>query len=431
MTMKLLKLRSLAKEAPELCFNNVIHIIDEELLEVAFHRLKNNKARGTDGISKNRYSKNLKANIADLKLRICNNAYKPQLAKQILIPKENGKTRPIAISCLEDKIVQMALAMVLDALYEPIFIDSSTGFRPKRGCHTALHKAYHLLRTDNRPYVVDCDIKSFFDSMDHNRLIEFVQQRVSDPNFTRLLKRLLKMGVFMTNGESQLNKVGSPQGSIVSPILANIYLHYVIDTWFRNEFKKYNQQMVRYADDTIFCFKDRDAAVLFLKVLKERLKENHLELNDDKTSIVSLKKDAGQTLDFLGFTIYWGKTRVGKKLLKTKTSATKVRKAILEFKLWIKANRNRYKLKALWEMTAEKLNGHYAYYGTTLNNKLGLYYFVCMRLLHKWLNRRSQKTSFSWKAFQNRLKLCPLPKPWGCNCIRLDQFVLDFVAIDF
>lgn len=430
MTMKLLRLKSLSREAPDLCFNNIQHIIDGELLEAAFHRLDERKAAGLDGVSKVMYAKNLQANLFDLRERIHRHAYKPLLAKQVLIPKANGKLRPIAISSVEDKIVQMAVAMILDALFEPLFRDVSTGFRPKRGCHDAIHKVYHLLKGNYRPYVVDCDIKSFFDSMNHEKLMSFVEQRVSDKNFTRLIRRLLKMGVFTQDGEERVNQLGSPQGSVVSPILANIYLHYVIDTWFRDSYKKYGQQMVRYADDTVFCFKDAEAAQMFLQSLKVRLKENHLELNEDKTRIVEFKKERSNTFDFLGFTMYWGRTKERIQLLKTKTSAKKLRTAILEFKLWIKANRNRYKLKELWKMAAEKLNGHYAFYGTTTNNKLGFYYFTCIQLLHKWLNRRSQKKSFSWTSFQKRLRQFPLPKPWGGKLVQLNQLVLDFAFVD-
>lgn len=425
-TDRMVKLKWLAREAPELVFKNVFHLLKVELLEVAFHRLDERKAVGLDGVSKQRYARNLQANLLDLEGRVQRGAYKPLLAKQVLIPKANGKTRPIAISALEDKVVQMAVAMILDALYEPLFKDVSTGFRPKRGCHEAIHKVYHLLRRNYRPYVVDCDIKSFFDSMDHDRLMEFVGKRISDHRLLRLLRRLISMGVMTQEGEVKANEVGSPQGSVVSPILANIYLHYVIDTWFEETHKRYDQRMVRYADDTVFCFKDPQAAETFLEALRTRLKENHLELNEDKTKIVELRKEGPNTFDFLGFTFYWGRTKERIKLLKAKTSAKKLRHALLEFKLWIKGCRNRYRLKALWRMAAEKLNGHYAYYGTTVNNKLGFYYFTCMQLLHKWLNRRSQKKSFSWPAFQERLRQFPLPKPWGCHLVDLNQEVLDY-----
>lgn len=424
-TPKLMRLKLLAKEAPDMCFNNVQHILDEKLLETAFHRLDERKAVGLDGISKARYARNLKGNLMDLKDRIRRHAYKPLLAKQVLIPKANGKTRPIAISSLEDKIVQMAIAMILDALYEPLFLDVSTGFRPRRGCQNAIYKVYHLLKGNYRPYVVDCDIKSFFDSMDHEKLMGFVEKRVSDKHFLRLIRRLLKMGVITVEGEEVWSQKGSPQGSVVSPILANIYLHYVVDKWFWETHKRYDQQMVRYADDTVFCFKDQQAAEAFLEGLKNRLKENHLELNEDKTRIVEFGKDKGNAFDFLGFTMYWGITKE-KTRLKVKTSAVKLRKAISEFKLWIKAARNRYKLKDLWRMASDKINGHYAYYGNTVNNKLGFYYLVCTQLLHKWLNRRSQKKSFSWTAFNIRLKRFPLPKPWGCKQRNLDQLVFDF-----
>ena len=425
MTPRLMRLRLLAREAPELCFKTVHHLLKVELLEAAFHRLDERKAVGLDGVSKDRYARNLAANLLDLEDRIQRGAYKPTLARQVLIPKANGKTRPIAISAFEDKVVQMAVAMIMDSLYEPLFKDVSTGFRPRRGCQDAIGKVYHLLKRNYRPYVVDCDIKAFFDSMNHDKLMEFVGKRISDQRFLRLIRRLLRMGVMTQEGEES-NRVGSPQGSVVSPILANIYLHYVIDTWFEETHKKYDQQMVRYADDTVFCFRDTQAAHTFLESLKVRLRENHLELNEDKTKIVEFRKEGPNRFNFLGFTFYWGNTQQRTKLLKTKTEAGKLRKAILEFKLWIRTCRNRYPLKDLWKMAAEKLNGHYAYYGTTVNNKLGFYYFTCMKLLQKWLNRRSQKKSMGWTAFQERLRLFPLPKPWGCKLVQLNQGVLDY-----
>lgn len=425
MTLRLMRLKLLAREAPELCFKTVHHLLKVELLEVAFHRLDEKKAVGLDGITKGRYARHLKDNLLDLEGRIQRGAYRPLPAKQVMIPKADGRMRPIAISALEDKIVQRAVAMVLEALYEPLFYEISTGFRPKRGAPDAIHKVYRLLKRNNRPYVVDCDIKSFFDSMNHDQLIEFVGKRISDERFLRLIRRMLRMGVMTQDGNVEANEVGSPQGSVVSPILANIYLHYVIDTWFEETHNTYEQRMVRYADDTVFCFKDQQAAEFFLQSLKLRLKENHLELNEDKTRIVDFRKEEPNRFDFLGFTFYWGKTKEKFKILKAKTSAKKLRSAISSFKTWIKGCRNRYRLKVLWIKAAEKINGHYAYYGTTVNNKLGFYFYTCVQLLFKWLNRRSQKKSFSWIAFQQRLRTFPLPKPWGCRLLDLNQEMLD------
>jgi len=422
----MLKLRLLAQEAPSLVFKNIFHLLKTELLEAAFHRLDERKAVGIDGVSKEGYARELKANLKDLESRVQRGAYKPKAAKQLLIPKANGKMRSIAISALEDKIVQMAVAMILDTIYEPLFKDVSTGFRSKRGCRQAIQKIYHLLKRNYRPYVVDCDIQSFFDSIDHERLIEFLGHRISDHRMIRLIRRLLKTGVMTVEGQVNINSIGSPQGSVVSPLLANIYLHYVIDTWFEENKSNYDQQMVRYADDVVFCFKNAQAARSFLAALRERLEANHLKLNEEKTKIVKFQKDQAQSFDFLGFTFYWGKTRDKLRLLKAKTSAKKLRGAIAEFKLWIKTSRNRYRLKELWKQAAEKINGHYAYYGTTVNNKLGFYYFTCMKLLHKWLNRRSQKKSFSWPAFQQRLRDFPLPKPWGCRLLQLNQEVFHY-----
>lgn len=426
MTMKLMRLKHLAKDAPEMCFNNVQCIITAEFLEIAFHRLDARKAVGVDGVSKALYARNLKGNLADLETRIRRKSYKPLPARQVLIPKANGKTRAIAVSALEDKVVQMAVAMILEAVFEPLFCEASTGFRLKRGSHGAFNKVYQLLRGNHRPYVVDCDIKSFFDVVNHERLMEFVGKRVSDKHFTFLLKRLLKAGTMTTAGEKVINEVGTPQGSVVSPILANIYLHYVIDKWFEETQKTYSQQMVRYADDVVFCFHDRQAAEALLRTLKERLKENHLELNEDKTKIVEFQKDGGQTFDFMGFTYYWGRSKEKLKLLKAKTSAGSLRRAIAEFKLWIKTERHRYGLKALWKKAEERMKGHYAYFGVTMNNKLWFFYHICLQLLYKWLNRRSQRKSFCWKSFRERLRRFPLPKPWGCDLVNIRQYVFDF-----
>lgn len=400
--------------------------MDKELLRLAFHRLDEKKAVGIDGITKWQYGKDLEENLTKLEHKLRTKTYWPKAAKRVMIPKANGKQRPIAISSIEDKIIQRATAMILEVVYEPLFLETSTGFRPKRGAQEAITKAYYLLKGNFRPYVVDCDIQSFFDKLDHEKLMGFLKLRISDPNLLLLIEKLLRMGIMTENNEIVKPEMGSPQGSVVSPILANIYLHYVIDIWFKESYKKYEQQMVRYADDTVFCFKDPQAAELFLQSLRLRLKENKLELNEDKTRIVEFQKGKGSTFDFLGFTFYWGNNKGKGKLLKTKTNAKKLRAAILEFKLWVKTARSRYRLKELWSMASQKMRGHYAYYGTTVNNKLGFFYKTCVELLFKWLNRRSQKKSFSWASFNQRLKKFPLPKPYGCTLLNLNQESLEF-----
>lgn len=401
--------------------------MDKELLGVAFHRLDEKKAVGTDGVTKWQYGKSVGDNLVKLEHKLRTKTYWPKPAKQVMIPKANGKLRPIAISSFEDKIIQMATAMILEALYEPLFLEISTGFRPVRGAKDAITKAYYLLKSNFRPQVVDCDIRSFFNELDHGLLMSFLKRRISDPNMLLLITKQLKAGILTEDNGIEKPEVGSPQGSVVSPILANIYLHYVIDVWFKETYRKYEQQMIRYADDTLFCFRDSQAAEMFLESLRVRLKENKLALNEDKTRIVEFQRGQGETFNFLGFTFYWGNNKGKGKLLKTKTSATGLRKAILEFKLWIKAARSRYRLKTLWSMASQKMRGHYAYFGTTVNNKLGFFYKICVELMFKWLNRRSQKQSFSWTSFNQRLREFPLPKPWGCKLLNLNQESLDFV----
>jgi group II intron reverse transcriptase/maturase len=345
---------------------------------------------------------------------------------KVLIPKANGKMRPLAISNLEDKIVQRAVAYIVEALYEPLFTDASLGFRPKRGCHQAIRRVYRLLKDGHRPHVVDVDIEKFFNSMNHERMMEFLEKRISDPRFLRLMAKLLKTSI-LVEGVAQANEVGSPQGSIVSPLLANIFLHYVLDLWFQEHFGGYGQQMVRYADDVVFCFHDQDKAESFLPQLKERFQAYQLTVNESKTKIVNFGNKTHNVFHFLGFTFYWGKDREGRILLKLKTQTERLRAKILAFKTWIKSARAKYRTGVLWKKAAEKIRGHYAYYGVTFNSRLTLFYKICVQLLFKWLNRRSQKRSYSWERFLTRLKAHPLPKPWGYSLLSLNQGVFSYV----
>jgi group II intron reverse transcriptase/maturase len=329
------------------------------------------------------------------------------------------------VSNFEDKIVQKAVADILEALYEPLFLHYSLGFRPRQGCHSAIRRSYHLLKEGRRSHVVDVDIEKFFNSMNHGRLMEFLQQRISDPRFLRLIAKLLRVGI-LVEGQTVDNKVGSPQGSIVSPILANIYLHHVLDTWFQKRFASHCRQMVRYADDAIFCFQKESEAKAFLESLRGRMEENHLRLNETKTKMVNFEPDQHQVFHLLGFTFYWAKDRKKNILLKVKTQAERLRAKIHEFKLWIKQNRSRYRTRVLWKKAAEKLRGHYAYYGITFNSKVNFFYQASLKLLFKWLNRRSQKKSMDWPKFSRKLQHHPLPKPWSYKLAKLDQGVFSY-----
>ena len=421
-----MRLKFSAKENTDRKYVNLMCQLKVELLRRAYHELDSDKAVGTDGITKACYGRNLEANLKDLETRLHRGSYHPQPSRQVLIPKANGKTRPLAISNLEDKIVQRAVAYIVEALYEPLFTDVSLGFRPKRGCHQAIRRIYHLLKDGHRPHVVDVDIEKFFNSMNHERMMEFLQKRISDPRFLRLMTKLLRAGI-LVDGEAQVNEIGSPQGSIVSPLLANIFLHYVLDLWFKEHIGGYHQQMVRYADDVVFCFHDQGKAESFLPQLKERFQAFQLSVNESKTKIVNFENKAHNVFHFLGFTFYWGKVRTGQTLLKLKTQTEKLRAKILSFKEWIKEVRAKYRTQVLWRKASEKIRGHYAYYGVTFNSRLTLFYKICVQLLFKWLNRRSQKKSYSWAGFLEKLKHNPLPKPWGYSLLSLDQGVFSYV----
>lgn len=408
-------------------FNNLLHQIDVSLLRCAFNSLGKSKAKGVDGITKTRYGENLESNLADLHARIHENQYRTKPSRVIHIPKANGKLRPIAISTIEDKIVQRAATMILETIYEPMFMDSSLGFRPKRGCHKAIQRVYQLLGSGRRPYVIDVDIEKFFNSMNHEKLMEFLRLKINDRRFLHLVGKLLRTMV-REDGLDVVNEVGSPQGSIVSPILANIYLHYVLDEWFEKTEAGHYQKMVRYADDVIFCFKDEDRAVEFKSVLQKRLEEYGLKLNEEKTKIVSFEKEAHEAFHFLGFTFYWGKDRKRNIYLKVKTQAEKLRMKIAEIKEWLKKVRNKISLGNIISELKLKLSGHYAYYGIETNNRTWVFYNLCLNLLFKWINRRSQKRSYSWTGFKDRLKHSPLPKPYLANKFSFAQDVFAFAV---
>lgn len=415
-----------AKSNTELKFNNLMCQLKEDGLRRAYQSLKS-KAAGTDGITKTRYGVELETNLTELVTKLHRGSYRPAPARRVLIPKGNGKTRPIAISNLEDKIVQRAVADILSVLYEPLFVDSSLGFRPHKGCHTAMRKLYHTLKDGQRSWVVDVDIEKFFDSMNHEKMMEFLQRRIVDPRFLRLIRKLLRNGV-MENGKAEVNDIGTPQGSAVSPILANIYLHYAMDEWIQANAIDHSVEMIRYADDVVFCCKSRHIAEQCLELVKEKLQDSYLRVNTEKTRIVEFGRTSGKVIDFLGFTFYWGRDIKGRQLLKLKTQPEKLRNKIRDFKDWIKTSRNKFRLNVLWKQAAAKMLGHYAYYGVTYNRKVGFFYWVCIGLLFKWLNRRSQKISMSWEKFQRRLKLYPLPKPWACNLLDLKQGVFHYAV---
>jgi len=422
---KLIRITELARTNPEIRFTSLFHYMDKELLLECHKELDGNKAIGIDEVTKAEYGENLSQNIDNLVERLKKMSYRPLPVKRVYIPKGDGKEkRPLGIACYEDKIVQQGLNKILQAIFEPIFLDCSFGFRPKLGCHDALKKLNNLIEKSKISYVVDADIKGFFNNVSHEWLMKFVEHKIADTNIIRLIKRFLKAGI-MENGTWEASESGTPQGSIISPVLGNLYLHYVLDLWFDKVVKKNSRgqaSIVRYADDTVFCFQYKDDAEKFYASFKERLAKFGLEVAENKTKIIEFgrfaeenrdRKGLGkpETFDFLGFTHYCGKSRQGKFRVKRKTCKKKFKAKVKEFTHWMKANRHN-SMNEIFKQVKLKLTGHYRYYGVTDNSRMiTKYLFEVTRIIFKWMNRRSQKRSFDYERFNKYLKVNPLPKP--------------------
>ena len=384
-----------------------------ENLRQAFQALDGTKAVGIDGISKQQYAEDLDNNLKDLETRLHIGTYRPQAKREVLIPKSNGKSRPIAISCFEDKLVEYVLGKTLESVYDPIFIRNSFGFRPRRSPDDAIKANYNILKDNKRPFVVEIDLANFFNTVPHRKLMKILRKRINDRKLLALIARFLKVDILNQNGDTKQSEVGTPQGSVMSPILSNIFLHYALDTWFVENYGSQEAVIVRYADDAVFMFSEEQQAKDFLEDLRLRLAEYKLSVNEDKTAIINFTKGKGNIFSFLGFTFYWNKQKGWNKInLVIKTQKEKLGKKIQEYTDWIKLMRSRLSRKEIWLITAAKLRGHYNYYGYYCNRgKLMLYYASVIRDLFKWLNRRSQKKSFTWESFQRLLSREPLPLP--------------------
>ncbi len=397
----------------DVMFNNMLTHINVETLGEAFHALSGKKAEGIDGITKDQYGRNLDKNLKELVRRIHRGSYKPQVRRERLIPKSDGGKRPIAIACFEDKLVEWVISQLLMIVFEPLFIRNSFGFRPNKSAHEALKAVYMSLKDNNRPYVVEIDFAGFFNTISHRGLMKALSARVTDRRLKGLIGRFLKGGILEQSGETTSPTVGTPQGGIMSPILANIYLNEALDQWFIEKYASYTNIIVRYADDAVFFFKKKETADAFLKDLQKRVERFGLTLNMEKTHTVDFNKSKNNDFDFLGFTIYWGeKKKYRPRPLKFKTRKKSLHKKMQEFEQWIKGNRSAMRMAELWKKAGEKLRGHYVYFGLWTNYpKLWHFYSEAVKSLFKWLNRRSQKQSYDWAAFERRLENLPLPKP--------------------
>lgn len=424
METKLVRIAELAKEDPNMKFTSLAHLLNHEFLKRCHHELPSNKATGVNRITKEEYSENLDENIAELITRMKNKGYRPVPVRRTYIPKEKDKKRPLGIPEHEDKVVQKGMAQILNAIYENDFLDCSFGFRPKRNCHDALKILNVYIEERKVSYIVDVDIKGFFDNVDHQWMMKFLEHRIVDPSFLRIIARFLKGG-YMEQGKYYKTDKGTPQGGVISPILANVYLHYVLDLWFEKSVKKHcvgQAYMVRYADDFVCCFQYEKDAQRFYLALKERLNKFKLEVAEEKTKIIPFgrfaegnckQKGEGKppTFDFLGFTHYCSQSKKGKFRVKRKTSKKKMRAKLKDSKTWLKINRHK-DMEVIINRLSRSLTGYYNYYCIT-DNTMTVYRFYneIIKQLFKWMNRRSQRKSFTWEKFNLFLEKFPLPKP--------------------
>jgi RNA-directed DNA polymerase len=422
---KLHRIAEKARKEPSFKFTSLYHLMNEELLRGCFKRLRKDAAAGIDGETKETYAANLDANLSDLIDRLHRMAYIPQAVRRTYIPKPGStKQRPLGIPCFEDKLVQAGMVRILNAVYEQDFIEDSYGFRPVRSCHKALIALSDTVENKRVNHIVEADIKGFFDNVNQEWLIKFLSHRIADTRILRMVKRFLKAGV-SEDGSITIPDEGTPQGGVISPLLANIYLHYALDLWFEKVFRKSctgYARLIRYADDFLVCFQNKTDADRFRVELGERLGKFNLEVEPTKTRVLEFGRFAveraarngktAETFDFLGLTHYCGMNRNGTRFrMKRLTARKKFTAKIHAFKDWLKKSRT-MKTAELWETVKAKLRGHFGYYGVT-DNSPGIIRFVyeVRQLLFKWLNRRGKRGCISWEKFSAMLKRFPLPKP--------------------
>lgn len=422
---KLLRIAEKARKEPEFQFTSLFHLMNEELLRGCFADLKPRKAPGLDRVTKEIYEADLEGNLARLVERLHRMAYIPQPVLRVYIPKPgSAKQRPLGIPCLEDKLVQAGLARILGAIYEQDFIEDSYGSRPGGSCHDALRVLSWEVEGGPINYIVEADIKGFFDHVNQGWLIKFLGHRIKDTRIVRMIQRFLKAGV-SEDGAIRASEEGVPQGGSISPTLANIYLHYALDLWFQKVYRKQcrgRARLIRYVDDFVVCFEYEEEAERFRTELEARLGRFGLEVEPTKTKVLAFGRHAEreararggkpETFDFLGFTHYCSRSRNGKRFrMKRVTSRKKFRAKVAAFKSWVKEARTQ-RISKIWQTTGRKLQGHYNYYGVT-DNSIGIrrYYEAVVRLLVKWLRRRSQRHRLDWEKFNRMLKRHPLPSP--------------------
>jgi RNA-directed DNA polymerase len=418
------KLAQIAKQSeqnPTRVFTTLAHLLDEDFLTEAFSQLRKDAAAGIDEVTATQYAVNLGTHIKDLHRRMAQGKYRARPARRVWIPKSDGGQRPLAILVLEDKIVQRAVAMILEAIYEPHFYDFSCGFRRHYSAHTAIIQLRQQCLKLGINWIIDADIRKFFDTISWKQLRTFLQRRMNDGAILKLIGMWLHVGV-LENGQQEHQELGTPQGAPISPILANVFLHTVLDEWFQSVVRprtKGNCCLVRYADDFVMGFSVKGEAEAVYRVLPKRFARFGLSIHPEKSRLVQFSRPFGRhgkgpgSFTFLGFTHHWAKTRGGGWTIKRKTNGTRLSRFLSGISEWCKENLHK-PLALQYRMLSAKLRGHYQYYGVRGNFKMLEVAYEHTRIMwKKWLGRRNSKNPISWARFATRVETSfalPLPQ---------------------
>jgi len=423
---RLQRIAKLAKDAPTMAFTTLAHHIDIDLLMEAYRRTRKDGAPGVDGQTAGEYAVNLGENLRSLLDRAKSGTYRAPPVRRAFVPKGGGEQRPIGIPTFEDKVLQRAVVMVLEAVYEQDFLDCSYGFRPKRSAHQALARFWEQSMEMHGGWVLELDIRKFFDTLDHKHLRDILHLRVRDGTLLRLIGKWLNAGV-LENGGVSYPDAGSPQGGVVSPILANVYLHEVLDVWFAQEVRprlKGTGFLTRYADDAVLVFSNEEDARAVMAVLPKRFGKYGLTLHPDKTRLLPFQRPSKyappkggtsltppESFDYLGFTHFWTRSLKKNWVIRRRTAKDRLARSLSRVWVWCRDNRH-LALEEQWKALVQKLRGHYGYYGIIGNSwPLDQFRHGVLLAWKRWLSRRSQRGFINWKEMLRILERFPLPGP--------------------
>ncbi len=415
---KRIRIAELAKKAPGMVMTTLAHHIDLQWMYEAYILTRKDGAVGVDKVTDEEYKENLNENLKTLLERFKSGSYKAQPVKRVHIPKDPDGTRPIGIASFEDKILQRAVGMVLEQVYEQDFHEFSYGFRPGKSQHQALEAVRDSMRKVQGGWVLSVDIKGYFDNISHKHLRFFLDQRVRDGVIRRTIDKWLSAGIY-EKGTVSYTDVGTPQGAVISPLISNIFLHHLLDKWFVEQVRSVvmgHAELFRFADDFIMVFARKEDAERILEVMKKRFEKTGLTIHPEKTKLIDFRVPMRRNnkpgcVDFLGFTLSWGKSRKGKWTITRKTANKRLGRCIRKVYEWCRKNRH-LKLMEQHRMISAKLEGHYQYFGVTGNFRMIERFFQAVRLIwKKWLSRRSEQRHLNWQTYFRKLKENPFPRP--------------------